>query len=114
MNQCRSGKKLFRRKSISKSLLPVKPVDMHIEPWWTVETGYITDDDVKVSFFSWNYKSIQEILVNVTLLQMISEAEKALIDTIIDHGKQKAGKMDYNLVRSLYKYVFCRNRKHLK
>lgn len=50
MNQCRSGKKLFRRKSVSKNLLPSKPVDIHIEPWWQIQTGFITDDDVKVHF----------------------------------------------------------------
>lgn len=48
MNQCRSGKKLFRRKSVSKNLLPSKPVDIHIEPWWQIQTGFITDDDIKV------------------------------------------------------------------
>ncbi len=51
MNQCRSGKKLFRRKSISKNLLPTKPVNIHIEPWWLVETGFIIDEDIKVSFY---------------------------------------------------------------
>ena len=47
MNQCRSGRKLFRRKNI-KDLLPVKPIDIHIEPWWIVETGYIVEEDMKV------------------------------------------------------------------
>lgn len=48
MNQCRSGRKLFRRKNI-KDLLPVKPIDIHIEPWWIVETGYIVEEDMKVN-----------------------------------------------------------------
>lgn len=57
MNQCRSGKKLFRRKSISKNLLPVKPIDIVIEPWWLVETGYITDEDIKVGMCLHSAKS---------------------------------------------------------
>lgn len=50
MNQCRSGKKLFRRKSICKNLLPTKPVNIHMEPWWIVEIIFITDEDIKVSW----------------------------------------------------------------
>ncbi|KAJ9590387.1 hypothetical protein L9F63_016578, partial [Diploptera punctata] len=70
MNQCRSGRKLFRRKNV-KDLLPPKPADVNVEPWWNVE--------------------------------LISQSEKELIDRIIDHGCQKAGDLDYNLVHSLYK-----------
>lgn len=80
MNQCRSGRKLFRRKNI-KDLLPVKPIDIHIEPWWIVEIGYIVEEDMKI----------------------VSQAEKEIIDRIIDYGKQRAGDLDYNLVHSLYK-----------
>ena len=35
----------------------------------------------------------------------MSQLEKELIDRIIDHGYQKAGDLDYNLVHSLYKLV---------
>ncbi|KAL1132046.1 hypothetical protein AAG570_011654 [Ranatra chinensis] len=80
MNQCRSGRKLFRRKNV-KDLLPIKPVDIHIEPWWYVETGYIVEEDMK----------------------LVSQAEKHLIDLIIDDGSQRAGDLDCNLVQSLYK-----------
>ncbi|PSN39281.1 Protein FAM91A1 [Blattella germanica] len=38
MNQCRSGRKLFRRKNV-KDLLPPKPADVNVEPWWNVEVG---------------------------------------------------------------------------
>jgi len=38
--------------------------------------------------------------------QLVSQSEKELIDRIIDHGCQKAGDLDYNLVHSLYKFVF--------
>ncbi|XP_067004494.2 protein FAM91A1 [Anabrus simplex] len=80
MNQCRSGRKLFRRKNI-KDLLPPKPIDINVEPWWNIEVGCVIEEDIK----------------------LISESEKELIDRIIDHGCQKAGDLDYNLVHSLYK-----------
>lgn len=47
MNQCRSGRKLFRRKNV-KDLLPPKPVDIAMENWWCVDVGYITEEDIKV------------------------------------------------------------------
>ncbi|KAJ4442241.1 hypothetical protein ANN_12107 [Periplaneta americana] len=80
MNQCRSGRKLFRRKNI-KDLLPPKPAGVNVEPWWNVEVGCVIEEDIK----------------------LISQSEKELIDRIIDHGCQKAGDLDYNLVHSLYK-----------
>ena len=57
MNQCRSGRKLFRRKNV-KDLLPIKPIDVHIEPWWYVETGCIVEEDMKV-----NHPSINDGLI---------------------------------------------------
>ncbi|KAK3907963.1 Protein FAM91A1 [Frankliniella fusca] len=80
MNQCRSGRKLFRRKSV-KDLLPSKPIDITMESWWHVDVGYITEEDIK----------------------MVSEPEVAMIDKIIDMGSQRAGDLDYNLVHALYK-----------
>jgi len=35
-----------------KELLPSRPVDcVVVEPWWIVQTGYIVEEDVKVSAF---------------------------------------------------------------
>uniref|UniRef100_A0A8C9WL64 Family with sequence similarity 91 member A1 n=1 Tax=Scleropages formosus TaxID=113540 RepID=A0A8C9WL64_SCLFO len=79
MNQCRSSKKFFRRKT-ARDLLPAKPVEISVEPWWVVQTGYITEDDVRVC----------------------SPAEKMAIDKMIDAGPQLAGSMEYNVVLSLY------------
>uniref|UniRef100_A0A672MLX1 Protein FAM91A1-like n=1 Tax=Sinocyclocheilus grahami TaxID=75366 RepID=A0A672MLX1_SINGR len=79
MNQCRSSKKFFRRKS-ARDLLPSKPVDITVEPWWVVQTGYITEDDIRIC----------------------SVAEKAAIDKMIDSGPQLTGSMEYNVVLSLY------------
>ncbi|XP_018079427.2 protein FAM91A1 isoform X2 [Xenopus laevis] len=83
MNQCRSSKKFFRRKT-ARDLLPVKPVEITVEPWWVVQAGYITEDDIK----------------------MCSTAEKRAIDKIIDSGPQLAGSLDYNTVHSLYNKGF--------
>lgn len=80
MNQCRSGRKLFRRKNV-RDLLPPKPAGVNVEPWWNVEVGCVIEEDIK----------------------LVSQLEKELIDRIIDHGCQKAGDLDYNLVHSLYK-----------
>lgn len=48
MNQSRSGRKLFRRRT-ARELLPLKPVSkLTIEPWWIVHVGSITEEDIKV------------------------------------------------------------------
>uniref|UniRef100_A0A671V186 Family with sequence similarity 91 member A1 n=1 Tax=Sparus aurata TaxID=8175 RepID=A0A671V186_SPAAU len=83
MNQCRSSKKFFRRKS-ARDLLPAKPVEISVEPWWVAQTGYITEDDIRIC----------------------STAEKKAIDKMIDSGPQLAGSMEYNVVLSLYNRGF--------
>ncbi|KAI1901681.1 hypothetical protein AGOR_G00036900 [Albula goreensis] len=79
MNQCRSSKKFFRRKT-ARDLLPAKPVEISVEPWWVAQTGYITEDDIRIC----------------------SSAERKAIDKMIDAGPQLAGSMEYNVVLSLY------------
>ncbi|XP_007488352.1 protein FAM91A1 isoform X2 [Monodelphis domestica] len=83
MNQCRSSKKFFRRKT-ARDLLPVKPVEITIEAWWVVQAGYITEDDIKICTLP----------------------EKCAIDKIIDSGPQLSGSLDYNVVHSLYNKGF--------
>uniref|UniRef100_A0AAX7SZ14 Family with sequence similarity 91 member A1 n=1 Tax=Astatotilapia calliptera TaxID=8154 RepID=A0AAX7SZ14_ASTCA len=83
MNQCRSSKKFFRRKT-ARDLLPAKPVEISVEPWWVAQTGYITEDDIRIC----------------------SPAEKKAIDKMIDSGPQLAGSMEYNVVLSLYNRGF--------
>ncbi|KAI6218076.1 Protein FAM91A1 [Aphelenchoides besseyi] len=46
MNQSRSYRKLFRRKTLQE-LLPQQPVDIAIEPWWMLRHGCILETDVK-------------------------------------------------------------------
>lgn len=82
MNRCRSSKKFFsmRRKSV-RDLLPSKPVsDVPIKPWWVINVGYVTEDDIK----------------------MVTSSEKAIIDKVIDDGPQIAGTLKADDVRTLY------------
>eukprot|EP00063_Salmo_salar_P059461 XP_014034296.1 PREDICTED: protein FAM91A1-like [Salmo salar] len=83
MNQCRSSKKFFRRKT-ARDLLPSKPVEISVEPWWVAQTGYITEDDIRIC----------------------SVVERKAIDKMIDSGPQLAGSMEYNVVLSLYNRGF--------
>ncbi|CAL4060121.1 unnamed protein product, partial [Meganyctiphanes norvegica] len=80
MNQCRSSRKLFRKKNV-RDLLPGLPSDIAIEAWWVVTIGYVTEDDIK---------------------SLVKDREKVVIDSLIDNGPQKAGYLDKECVQSLY------------
>lgn len=74
-----------RRKQHPRTLLPTQPVSIVIEPWWVVNVGCVTDDDVKT----------------------LTADEKNLIDKIIDNqGQTLAGTLNFTCVHSLYKKVF--------
>ncbi|XP_078360710.1 protein FAM91A1-like [Oculina patagonica] len=80
MNQCRSSKKFFRKKPV-RDLLPTKPAMLKVlEPWWIVQIGYVTEDDIR----------------------MCSNAEHQAIDSVIDKGPVRAGVMDLKVVQGLY------------
>lgn len=80
MNTCRSSKKFFRKKPV-RDLLPTKPAVLKVlEPWWIVQIGYVTEDDIR----------------------MCSNAEHQAIDSIIDKGPIEAGAMDLKVVQGLY------------
>ncbi|KAJ7375069.1 hypothetical protein OS493_001801 [Desmophyllum pertusum] len=80
MNQCRSSKKFFRKKPV-RDLLPTKPPLLKVlEPWWIVQIGYVTEDDIR----------------------MCSNAEHQAIDSVIDKGPVTAGIMDLKVVQGLY------------
>lgn len=80
MNQHRSTRKLFRKRP-ARELLPTKPVDIPIEPWFVVRHGYIMEEDVAAT----------------------RQDERILIDNLIDNGAQVAGTLNYDCVRSLYR-----------
>jgi len=87
MNQFRSSKKFLGmiRKPI-KDLLPNKPVaNIMIDFWWTINPGYITEDDVK---------------------HMVTPNEKIIIDKILSEDpipcQLKTGEVNQSDVRSLY------------
>ena len=77
------GSSAPKRKPV-RTLLPTQPVSIPIEPWWVVNVGCVTDDDVK----------------------LLSAEEKVIIDVIIDNQKPTtAGTLDLSCVHSLYKKV---------
>ncbi|CAG2170104.1 unnamed protein product, partial [Oppiella nova] len=87
MNQFRSSKKFLGmiRKPI-KDLLPNKPVaNIMIDFWWTINPGYITEDDVK---------------------HMVTPNEKIIVDKILSEDpipcQLKTGEVNQSDVRSLY------------
>jgi len=70
---------LFRKSY--RDLLPTRPVSsLTILPWWVVQVGYITEDDVR----------------------SLTKPQKTVIDQIIDHGPCPAGQLAYSEVHSLY------------
>lgn len=85
MNQHRTSKKFFSIiKKVNAELLPSSPVkNIPIEPWWIVNPGYITEDDIKYS---------------------TSKQEKDVIDKLV--GEQspalRAGSVDQDVIRRLY------------
>lgn len=46
---CLLLQKFFRRKS-ARDLLPAKPVEISVEPWWVAQAGFITEDDIRVRY----------------------------------------------------------------
>ncbi|KAK7068502.1 hypothetical protein SK128_025598 [Halocaridina rubra] len=80
MNQCRSSRKLFRKKNV-RDLLPPLPCEITIDPWWLVCVGCVTEEDIK---------------------SLVKEREKVVIDYLIDVGSQRAGDLDKECVHSLY------------
>lgn len=87
MNKYRSSNRTvrlgFSRRKPVASLLPTQPIEtMSIEPWWLVNVGCVSEDDVK----------------------LLSGEEKAMIDRLIDSMQPiQAGKLKFNLVHSLYR-----------
>lgn len=90
MNQHRTSKKLFSLiKKVNAELLPSSPVkNIPIEPWWIINPGYITEDDIKYS---------------------TSRAEKDVIDRLVSAeqnspttGFLRSGNVDQEVVRRLY------------
>lgn len=77
-----NSSKLFRKPN-PLNFLPKFPIRINIEPWWKVEAGYVLETDVK----------------------FINAKEISLIDDLIDFGSVTAGKADYNVIQSLYKWV---------
>uniref|UniRef100_A0AC34FAU9 Protein FAM91A1 n=1 Tax=Panagrolaimus sp. ES5 TaxID=591445 RepID=A0AC34FAU9_9BILA len=80
MNQSRSSRRLFRRNKNVRELLPIHPVNFHIEPWFLICDGCIVENDIRV----------------------LTPIEKEVIDKLLDTGPIICGTVDKDLVRSLY------------
>ena len=81
MNQCKASKKFFRARKDPRELLPSKPVSQNdIKLWWVANSGFITDDDVK----------------------LCNQVEVKSIDQLIDNGPAKVTSLSLNIVKSLY------------
>ncbi|XP_022648867.1 protein FAM91A1-like [Varroa destructor] len=81
VNMCKSTKSFFSlKKKNLRSVLPPKPIEISIEPWWIIHLGYITETDVK----------------------LVSAPEKCMIDLLIDEGPQKCGEHDVDVIKALY------------
>lgn len=59
MNQCRTKNKLFRRKHEIRPMLPSQPIDVNVDPWWTVDIGCLYEDDIKVGILYFNYHKLK-------------------------------------------------------
>jgi FAM91 N-terminus len=75
-----NSSKLFRKANPAE-LLPRFPVHIHIEPWWKVEIGCVIETDIRY----------------------VNDAERSVIDDLIDFGSQTAGRLDFGVVHSLYR-----------
>ncbi|CAJ0561444.1 unnamed protein product, partial [Mesorhabditis spiculigera] len=80
MNQNKSNRRLFRRNKPIRELLPQKPVNISIEPWWLVCPGSILEADVK----------------------SLPALERALVDLLLDEGPQIAATQDLGLIQRLF------------
>jgi len=90
INQSRSGSRklggFLKRLAVASGgkndLLPERPVEtLAVQPWWMIQVGYVTEDDMKAS----------------------DRAEHALIDQLIDDGACLAGSADHSVVVELYR-----------
>lgn len=81
MNQCKASKKFFRARKDPRELLPSKPVAQNdIKQWWIANSGFITDDDVK----------------------LCNQQEVKTIDRLIDYGSTPVSSLSMNVAKSLY------------
>ena len=103
-----------------KDLLPAKPVGLKVlEPWWKIQIGYITEDDIRVGYEYLTegtacHQKCGSLLTLTTLytlsecmiltfswwiFQMCSPSEHQTIDKIIDSGATGTGSLDLKVVQ---------------
>lgn len=74
-----------------------------VEPWWVVDVGFVTEDDIKVCLRVHMFPvSAISTCCMVSTFQLCSAAEHKAVDKIIDSGKMVAGLIDKETVLSKY------------
>ena len=76
MNQSRSYRKLFRRRTI-QDILPQRPVEFAVEPWYMLHSGCILDADIRVCVHTLSILQSRLYLFNCSSLS--SKRRKLLI-----------------------------------
>ena len=113
MNMSRSSKRFgfFRRSG--KELLPVEPVkDITILPWWIVQLGFVTEEDMKLADKA-EVRMIHTKLFEHTTVFYIGLNnffsnndfdifQNVMVDQIIDNGPCPVGHLNYDTVLVLY------------
>lgn len=84
MNQCKRSERVrsgFRKRVVSLPQLPSQPLPtVMLLPNWRVDVGQVMEEDVK----------------------FLSQAERSVIDCLIDKKLQLVGRFDRDVIRSLY------------
>uniref|UniRef100_A0A1L8DBA4 Protein FAM91A1 n=1 Tax=Nyssomyia neivai TaxID=330878 RepID=A0A1L8DBA4_9DIPT len=75
-----NSSKLFRKPN-PQHFLPKFPIRINIEASWKVEVGYVLESDIR----------------------FVNDAERSLIDDLIDFGSRTVGQVDYVVAHSLYR-----------
>lgn len=94
--------KLFRKPN-PLNFLPKFPVRINIEPWWKVEIGYVLESDVKVNMATVIQCVQKKLMVLFHSLQFINAQEISVLDDLIDFGSLTAGKLNHDVIHSLYR-----------
>ncbi|XP_059614204.1 protein FAM91A1 [Phlebotomus argentipes] len=75
-----NSSKLFRKPN-PLHFLPKFPIRINIEPAWKIEVGYVLETDIR----------------------FVNDAERSIIDDLIDFGSRTVGQVDFMVVHSLYR-----------
>ncbi|KAJ7297133.1 hypothetical protein O6H91_Y078500 [Diphasiastrum complanatum] len=79
---CKSDKLMWKiNKSIVKDMLPAQPLDIPIDPWWTVAIVNLTSDEYR----------------------KLSDEEMLVVEKVSKEDSNRVGELDEDVVRHLYR-----------